>query len=369
MTLIAALLGVFLLYMLQGHLYRKYWRKNLSADITFSKSTAVEGEEVNLLETVVNKKLLPLPLLKVKFMTSKYLEFQDGTNSSITDNYYRNDLLPIMMYQKLTRTLPFVCSHRGYYSITALELVCSDIFISFEGVLTKKMEATLYVFPKPVDTNKLTPPFRKMLGTLLTKRYLNEDPFEFRSIREYQSYDTLKSINWKASAKTGSYMVNVKDYTASQEVKILLNVEQESVWRYEDLEEESIRLTASLAAAFMEQGIPVSVATNGRDIITKDAITLPAGSGSSHLNSLYEALSRIDTSLPKKPFVSTVWEDTTADYLIVISYYQKEDLQELLMSLQAKKTDFTWIIPTNHELKITALKALHPHIVEWKQNI
>jgi uncharacterized protein (DUF58 family) len=365
MVLIAALLGVFLLYLLQGYLYRNYWGRNLSATIHFSNSIAVEGEENQLIETVINKKLLPLPLLKVKFMTSKDLEFIDGTNSTVTDNYYRNDLLPIMMYQKLTRTLPFVCSHRGYYNISAMELVCSDMFISFEGVLTKPANTSLYVFPKPVDAKKLTPPFQKILGTLLTKRYLYEDPFEFRSIREYQSYDTLKSINWKASAKTGSYMVNVKDYTASQEVKILLNLEQESIWRYEDLEEESIRLTASLAAAFMEQGIPISVATNGKDLVTKEPLFLSAGSGSSHLNGLYEALSRIDTSLPSESFVNTIWEDTPADYLIIISYYQKEDLQEMLLSLQRNKVDFTWIIPTNQELKVTAGEDLHSTIVEW----
>ncbi|BCJ93474.1 hypothetical protein acsn021_10430 [Anaerocolumna cellulosilytica] len=366
MVLIAALLGVFSLYFLQGRLYRKYWAKNLSTTIHFSKSIAVEGDENQLIETVINKKLLPLPLLKVKFMTSKDLEFMDGTNSTVTDNYYRNDLLPIMMYQKLTRTLPFVCSHRGYYNISSIELVCSDIFISFEGVLTKPANTSLYVYPKSVDANKLTPPFQKILGTLLTKRYLYEDPFEFRSIREYQFYDTLKSINWKASAKTGSYMVNVKDYTASQEVKILLNLEQESIWRYEDLEEESIRLTASLASSFMEQGIPISIATNGKDLVTKETVVLPAGSGSSHLNGLYEALSRIDTSLPKGSFVHTVWEDTPVDYLIIISYYQKEDLQELLLSLQRKKIDFTWIIPTNQELKVTARETLQPAIVEWK---
>ncbi|WFR56188.1 DUF58 domain-containing protein [Anaerocolumna sp. AGMB13025] len=370
MILLSAMLGALLLYLLQNYFYHKYWNKNLSVKLSFSEEAAVEGEEVILYETLMNKKLLPLPILKVKFMTSKYLAFQDMNNSNITDNFYRNDLISIMMYQKLTRSLTFLCSHRGYYSIQNADVVCSDLFLTFEKVANYDMNLNLYVYPGPVELTKFETPFKKMLGTVLTRRFMNEDPFEFRSIREYQPYDNIKSVNWKASAKTGSLKVNVNDYTSSQQVKLFINLEADSIWKHEDLEEESIRIAAAFAFAFIKQGIPTSIHTNTRDIITGDLLTIPAGSGASHIKTIQEALSRIDTTKAFPSFVATLGEEFqtsgSSDYIILISFYQKADLQELLLPFIENRTDFSWIIPTNREVTITTGDGFEPYIIPWE---
>jgi hypothetical protein len=368
--LLSAMLGALLLYLLQNYLYHKYWNKNLSVILSFSEERTVEGEDLTLFETVINKKSLPLPILKVKFMTSKYLNFLDMNNSIVTDNYYRNDLLSIMMYQKLTRSLTFQCVHRGYYTIDNVDMVCSDMFMSFEVVANYNMEIHLYVYPKPVDFAKFQAPFQKMLGTVLTRRFINEDPFEFRSIREYQSYDNIKSVNWKASAKTGSLMVNVNDFTSSQQVKIFLNIESDSIWKHEDLLEESIRIAASFATAFIEQGIPAAIYTNARDIITHDILDIPAGSGINHVKTLNEVLARIDTNQAIPAFVPTIQDEfihpPDNDYILVISFYQKEDLQQLLSAFMDTRTDFSWIIPTNHDVNIIVREELMPYVIPWE---
>ncbi len=370
MIILSAMLGALLLYLLQNYLYHKLWNKNLSVSINFSEEKAVEGDELILYETIINKKLLPLPILKVKFMTSKYLNFLDFNNSIVTDNYYRNDLISIMMYQKLTRSLNFRCLHRGYFTINNADLICSDLFITFEAVKNYDMDIRLYVYPKPVDYIRLQAPFNKMLGTVLAKRFINEDPFEFRSIREYQSYDTLKTVNWKASAKTGSLKVNVYDYTSSQQVKIFINLESDSIWKHEDLQEESIRLAVSLASAFIDQGIQTSIYTNGRDIITHEILNIPPGSGINHIKAINELLARIDTILPIPAFVPFIEENclhsSENDYLIFISFYQKEDIQRLLLTSLEKKADFTWIIPTNQNVTVKADAVLIPYIIPWE---
>jgi len=370
MKIISALIGALLLFQLQKYLYQRFWNKNLSVTISLSDEQAVEGEELILSETVINKKLLPLPILKVKFMTSKYLSFLDTDNSEITDKYYRNDMLSVLMYQKITRSLSFVCTHRGYFTISKIDVVFCDMFLTFEIVASYDMNINLYVYPKPVEYDKFQAPFQKMLGCVLTKRYMNEDPFEFRSIREYQSYDNLKAVNWKASAKTGSLKVTVNDYTDSQQIKILLNLESETNLKQEDVLEESIRIAATFASAFIEQGIPTSIYTNARDIITKEVLHIPAGSGSHHVKTLYETLSRIDTTQAMPGFVPTLKEEllnaSNNDYMIVISSYQKNDLQLLLSSLVHSKTEFSWIIPLNKEINLTANEELMPYVVPWE---
>jgi uncharacterized protein (DUF58 family) len=369
MKIIYAFIGAFLIYRLQSILYKRYWNKKLSVTIAFSDTKAVEGDEMLLHETILNQKLLPIPVLKIKYMTSKYIAFKDHLDTEVTDNTYRNDLISVMMYQKLTRSIPFVCQKRGYYTIRNLVLVCSDILLDTEHVATHDLDLYLYVYPKPVDFGRLEIPFQKMLGTILTKRFSIEDPFEFKGIREYQTYDTMKTINWKASAKTGSLMVNVYDHTATQQIKLLLNLEPDTIWRYEDLEEESIRLAAALAARFIEQGIPTSIHTNGPDIISRELVTVPAGSGQNHLKSINEALARIDADSAIPPFMSTLWQEMSAsgprDYIILISFSQKKELQELLLKLIEDKIDFTWIMPINHEIKVSMHKTLIPHAILW----
>jgi Uncharacterized conserved protein (some members contain a von Willebrand factor type A (vWA) domain) len=370
MKILYACLGVFLLFQLQQVLYRRFWDKNLSVQLSFSKNNAVEGDELVLYETVTNQKLLPIPILKIKFMTSRYLSFLDTRTTEVTDHYYRNDILSVMMYQKLTRSVSFACSHRGYFTIDKVFLICNDIFLNFEHIKSCDMGIHLYVYPKPVDYDRISIPFQKMFGTILTKRCLNEDPFEFRSIREYQTYDALKTINWKASAKTGSLMVNVYDYTSSQQVKILLNLESETLWRYETLEEESIRLAASFAAAFIEQGIPASLYSNSPNPLTGNLFSVPAGSSPHHIQTINETLSRIDTSLTMPGFISAVGSEienaSSNDTILIISTYQKEDLQEQLSCLAKNKIDFSWMIPYNKEIKLHIRNELLPHVIYWE---
>ncbi len=370
MKLLSAMLGALLLYLLKNYLYHKYWNKNLSVELNFSEESAVEGDELILYETVTNKKLLPLPVLKVKFMTSRYFNFLDMNNSSVTDNYYRNDLLSIMMYQKLTRPLAFLCARRGYFIINNADVVCSDMFLSFETVASFDMDIRLYVYPGPVNFEKFQAVFHKILGTVLTKRFINEDPFEFRSIREYQIYDNIKSVNWKASAKTGSLKVNVNDYTSSQQVKIFLNLEPETIWKYEDLEEESIRIASSLSSGFIEQGIPAALYTNARDIITHDLLNIPPGSGMNHIKTINEVLARIDTSQTVPAFVPAIREEfirsSDSDFIIFISFYQKKDLQLLLSSIAGTGKDFFWIIPINRDVTVNTREELTPYVIPWE---
>ena len=370
MELLLAFAGALIIYRLQTFLYKRYWNKNLQVNISLSDNYAIEGEDRIFTETIINQKLLPIPIIKVKFMTSKHLDFHDMSNSDITDNYYRNDLLSVMMYQKLTRDISFCCSHRGYYSIDKIFVVCSDLLLQKEYVSTFDQNVQLTVYPRTVDHERIQIPFQQMLGTILTKRFINEDPFEFKSIREYQSYDTLKVINWKASAKSGSLMVNVYDYTASQQISILVNLKPEPIHKWEEVVEESIRIAATLAAKFIEQGIPTEIITNAPDILTKAPKHIPAGSGVNHLRSINETLARVDISPDIPAFLPVLRERISTadnnDYIILISSSQREELQLLLTSHLKNSKDFTWVVPYNNEMTLNINNELIPHITEWE---
>ena len=84
----------------------------------------------------------------------------------------------------------------------------------------------------------------------------------------------MNRINWKASARSGSLMVNQHNSAVSGNVCILLDVEDETVWKYEEIHEEGIRLAAAVAESFLSRGIEVGLITNGRDCREKSEIDL-----------------------------------------------------------------------------------------------
>ena len=133
MVIIWIILGALLLWEIQSVWYAKHWDEELFVSLAFSRKSTVRGESCELLETIENRKLLPLPVLKVKFQVSRQLAFEDaGTESSVTDQYYRNDVFSVRPYTRHIRSLRFTCKKRGFYRINGLDVVAGDLFLTHE---------------------------------------------------------------------------------------------------------------------------------------------------------------------------------------------------------------------------------------------
>lgn len=337
------------LYLLQSTLYEHFWKKNLTADVAFIEHAITEGERGRIQETITNAKILPLPMIRVKFEIDRSLQFEEEGNVSVSDKCYKNDIFSIMLYQKITRTIPFKGTKRGYYSIEQMDLVSTDLFMKSTLVGVMPIHTNLLVYPKGADIRKLLIPYRKMMGTLLTRRFSYEDPFEFRGIRSYQPFDRMKDVNWKASAKTGELKVNVHDYTARQEVSLLLNLETDAVLEYESLKEESIRIVNSLAELFVSQGIPVGILSNGHDIETKEELYIVSGSGRNHIDMVKERLARLDLSQGFREYGEVIADKLTSQgedtLYILISTSQRVRVQQEFNRICEKSRGSMWILP------------------------
>lgn len=292
----------FLLFSLQKLIYQKLWNRNLSANISFAETSIFEGQEGQLKEIIENRKRLPLSMLKVKFQTDRHLKFEDTKGSRTTDQYYRNDVFQVNGGEKLTRTLRFTGGRRGYYTIDSMDMVASDLFLTSLFVETHSVHTALYVFPKPYDSKEFRQSLQQLNGEVLTKRHLLEDPFEYRGIREYQPTDDMKSINWKATAKTGDFKVNQKNYTALKAIRIFVNLEDDNLLKKEECVEASLQIAAGLCQYFLNQGIQVACYGNGVDIINHLPMTVEASGGRSQMEAIYCALARVDTASPVVDF-------------------------------------------------------------------
>lgn len=354
MELILMALGAGFLYVLQRVLYERFWKKGLTADAAFQGNPAVCGGEAYLLETVVNAKFLPLSILRVKFRIGRELEFVTGENSAVSDYTYRNDVFSVFPYQKITRKLRFHCRKRGYYEIKSLDLVSHDLFFSGHFIETLSLDSHLYVYPAAADCGRLNVPFQKMMGTCLSRSRLVTDPFELKGIREYQTYDSMRSVNWKATARTGALKVNVHESTASQNIFLFLNMDSDYPWASEALREEAISICGSFIDSFVSAGIPTGFFSNGIDAAAEEPSFVPAGAGASHVTRCMEALSRLRYDIPLTPFETLMREGSlekkAEDCLyIMISSCKRPELQTAYQEFCRYSPGSLWIAPLRPE--------------------
>ncbi len=348
--LLGILVVALLLYLGQKTIYQKVWHKNLRVRLSFQEEGIWEGQESTLSEIIENQKKLPLTMLKVKFQTDRHLLFADTKGSRTTDKFYRNDIFQIGALEKVTRVLRFTAGRRGYYTIAEADLVASDLFLTAQYTATADIgHSSLYVYPKPFSHPEFRQSLKQLSGQVLTKRHLLEDPFEYRGIREYQPQDDLKSINWKATARTGEFKVNQKNYTAEKSVRIFINLEDTGILKKEDCVEASLQIATALLLLFLEQGMQVAVYCNGVDVLHNEPCILEAGGGIRQREAVLRSFALIDTSKPVRSFSelfsSRLSESSGALMTCIVSPNAYDDFASLILQYHTRHPDMKWFLP------------------------
>ncbi len=349
------LLGIgligFVLLWVQRSLYEKLWQKSLYVSVSFGKDPLFEGEQGELKEIIENKKRLPLSMLKVKFKTDRHLLFGNEKGSRTTDQYYRNDVFRIGGGERVTRTLKFRGGRRGYYTIDEVSLVASDLFFLSQLVADVPLKTEVYIYPRPYDAARLRQSLIQMNGEMLSRRHLLEDPFEYRGIREYQPYDDMRSINWKATAKTGDLKVNQRNYTSLKSVRIFFNIQDDNILKKDAAVEMTLRIVASLCQIFLRQGIQVSCYGNGVDIVTHSPLTIQPKAGKGQMDTVYRGLARIDVAQPAADFVRNfeeiLFQKSQGSFTYFVAPNQYDDFVDLLTRFQETGSSFLWFYPSS----------------------
>lgn len=340
-------------------IYQKFWDYGLTAEVLFSQREVEEGGRLYLREKVENRKWLPLPTLMVKFGMDRNILCVDRTQTSVTDRQYRNDWVPVMPYKRVTRSIEIIGTQRGYYTIDEVRLVTADIL--FRSRLNKSVvnRTGLYVYPSRSKFLRLPEIFCRMYGECLTNRQMQEDSMEFMGIRDYVQTDSMRKINWKATARTGELKVNQYHDSSSQRLTIFLNISQSGILRYYDLIEESIRICRNVIEEFVQKGIPVRIISNGVDKVTGREIFLREGAGLSHIDACLKELARMDIHASTRKMAEVIQEHSTnrmnhisdGEVSLLISAEQNAELGEAYLDFVGEDGSANWLIPIHRETK------------------
>jgi uncharacterized protein (DUF58 family) len=90
-----------------------------------------------------------------------------------------------------------------------ITLQSGDLFGLSEGIAHEGIKDFITVFPKIIPLAQIRLPSRSPSGTLHHREPIFEDPSRILGKREYISGDSLRRVDWKASAISGQLIVKL----------------------------------------------------------------------------------------------------------------------------------------------------------------
>lgn len=376
MNILLFVLGAGFVYALQLLLCKYLWNYKLSADACFSQNQATEGDTVQLAITVENRKVIPIVTVKTNLATERGLEFQDQSNLAISDKNYRSEIFSMRGYERVQRDIPLFCEKRGYYHIEDMEFVGNDLFYTRRFLAHQKIGSSICVYPGKADARQLMVATQKMTGETVVRSSDCDDPFTFRGIRQYQSFDSIRDINWKASAKTGDLRVNIHDFTADQEIAIVLDTEWDALLRPDSLLEESIRIAASMADEFVAKGVMTSMITNGHDCLTEETFSIGAGANAQHSNAIQYGLARVKLAKQRKEATLAGMLQKQVDIMdaepnrkvswVLITTETSEEIVKQWEAISERAVKAYWIIPAHSITEVPDEILQKPDVMYWE---
>lgn len=343
-----------LLCVLQAWYYSKVAFKNLSYQRTVSKTAVFEGERVDIIEVLANRKLTPLPWLRVESLIPRWLKFESAENREIKNEQFHKSVFYVKGYSRTTRRFEVRCIRRGYYDLTRTSVSVGDIFglnvvrRDYDG------DARLFVYPRVLDRSELGPDALKFQGDVTVRRWILPDPLLVNGVREYRPGDSRRDIHWRASARTGTLHVKTRDYTISPRILIVLNVEPEDrasdyiTPRQADSLEGSLRTAASLADWAVRNGIEAGLYSNGENRLEPGSglAAVRPGCSDRHLETILQVLAALMIKR-REPIYRTL--ERIADDLIsetdivVLSTFWNEGLERRAGRLRGMNNTVTHI--------------------------
>ncbi len=308
----------------------KWWGSRVMNGIDISRSFnhwAFLGEKVTVNLNIKNRSILPIPWLQIR----ESLPVGLHTKGPFQDVVYLTPKGDLDFSYQLD------CVKRGLYPVGPLHLFSGDVL----GVSKNKTHVltpeNLTVYPKIIPLVKIEFPSQSPMGTLPSTQPIFEDPTRVRGKRDYVEGDSLRKIDWKATASSGRLQVKLYEPSIALETIIFLNLnadEYDLRTRFYDTEL-AITVAASMANWISSARQAVGLATNGYDpyMDTTRSPLLPARRGRGHLLRLLEILARIQMveSTPlaqvlRQELVNLPWGAT----LILVSGHVDDDLFDSL---------------------------------------
>ena len=156
----------------------------------------------------------------------------------------------------------------------------------------------IMVYPHTYALAELGFDSTRPFGDLRGGSRIYEDPTRVVGLRDYTAGDTLRRIDWYATARVGRLQSRIYDPSRSQALIIALNIPTEpEVWRGPDpvLLERGVSIAASVARWSVENHFATGLVATGSFPDAPRTIRIGAGNRPDQLNAILEALAVVSS--------------------------------------------------------------------------
>ncbi len=230
-------------------------------------------------------------------------------------------------------------SKRGVYKVGPTKIYFSDPlnFFTFQKVF--EIYTEVIVYPK-FHNMELMLINGTTGGNRKVKNIMYEDMTDLKSIRDYRVGDSLKRVNWKATAKEGK--LQVMEFYNNITTPLLIiadfNPHNYDIKRRYECVEMAIEYAASLVISYTQLNESCSLFSlddNGEFFI-------PPGTGYAHSVSILERLSTMELSGNMNNnvvdlYFSNNWELMNNSHIYIILHEMKEELYGKIELLKSRK--------------------------------
>jgi uncharacterized protein (DUF58 family) len=202
-------------YLLLGAwLIGRWWGSSAMAGLRFGRSFANKAflnDKVAVKITVENPGRLPVP----------WLRLHDSLHVALGPPMFN---YAISLRPREVRHFEYVlqATRRGHHAIGPLTLTSGDV-LGLDA--TRKVQGAvdwLTVYPRVVALPRLALPSRTVLGVLRHTQPIYEDPSRVRGKRDYANGDSLRRVDWKATARLSNGHMQVKLFEPSVTLQALM---------------------------------------------------------------------------------------------------------------------------------------------------
>ena len=218
--------------------------------------------------SAANRKVLPIFGLKVNFTITSGLEVEPAAAAAVHDAGYDmfQEVLHLSWYEKRSRVYQLRPARRGRFQFGTGSLHYTDPFGFFSNAREEVFdEDQLIVFPRIVPIRGLDPLHTYLFGSRPKEGWIFQDPLNRVGTRPYQSTDSARKINWKATARHIQAQVDLEKPSFDREVILILDQPPGLPWwtsRVANNLEIAIMAAASLIHSYAEQGYELKLVTN-----------------------------------------------------------------------------------------------------------
>jgi len=229
----------------QGLDYRRY----------FDPPRIFPGEETDYVVEITNRKLLPLPWVRLdEHMPTAVTPTQGGPRVVSDEGWQRRRSLSLGWNERVMLRQRFTCSARGDYVVGPTDIETGDPLGLFPVQLRIPETRELLVYPRLAELPRSSLESRFPFGVASARPPVLPDPIRVAGVRDYRPGDPMRFVDWKATARRMKLQTRVLEPTTMNNVVIVLNVQTMAyAWQGYDLHR--FEAAVGVAASLLRDGV------------------------------------------------------------------------------------------------------------------